>query len=655
VDPQARSAPSQPALTGLDDVDWARLTHAYGSAEDVPATLRALGSDDSEAASEALSELFGSIFHQGTVYEATVPAVRFLVDLGYAAPHGRADIVGMVGMLADPNHAYGGLDEVDRAVAAQAERLVPLLADTDARVRAQAAYALAQCGARTPVAALRDRWAVETEPEVRASLLLALALRDPDGTAPLLRDAMVDPAHEVRVAAAIGALRAGTGWPDGAAEALAEAFTSGVELDYSWQSGGEALDELLTNVDDEFAASLIGPLLAASEPDARRAALWALGERCSERRSAPARFVPLVGPLLDDPDPEVRRRAFGVLRKAGEPAGQFADVLARTAAKFAETDGTVEYIALATLIHLGDPRWFDAVAAAWREGHELYVNDLWPPFNAAVLDALRRYLAEPEPEPDVVAGIVDLIGVWGSDAAPAAPELLAALPAAPTSVAYGFVSLGGEIPAAVLPHVRDEALTGDVRSGVAVWRQTGDAEPLLAAVGKWFDEGSEILGWYLSHAIPAGAVLGPFVPRLREYLTGEAMKTPNDQDLQAAAAHLVWLSTGDAEAVRPTAEAVLAAGGRSTVSAARLLWQLGTPPDELAPAVLGVTRYGHAVFDAIALLVEMRATSAVPDLVRLAERDEPVSTGGNADDTVWNDERVRRELRTAVDALTAGA
>jgi hypothetical protein len=229
--------------------------------------------------------------------------------------------------------------------------------------------------------------------------------------------------------------------------------------------------------------------------------------------------------------------------------------------------------------------------------------------------------------------------------------LLAALPAAPTSVAHAFVAIGVEIPDAVLTHVRDQALAGEVGCGVAVWRQTGDAAPVLAAVGKQFDERSEIMGWHLSHAIPAGRAFGPYVPRLREFLTGEA--SARDQGLQVAAAHLVWLATGDADGVRPTAGAVLAARERSCVAAARLLWQMGSAPEDLVPAVLGATRYGHAVFDAIALLVEMRATTAVPDLVRLAEQDERIRTGGNGDDTVWNDEEVQRQLRAAVRQLEA--
>jgi hypothetical protein len=33
-------------LEGLDDIDWAALKHAYGTAEDVPELIRNLGSGD---------------------------------------------------------------------------------------------------------------------------------------------------------------------------------------------------------------------------------------------------------------------------------------------------------------------------------------------------------------------------------------------------------------------------------------------------------------------------------------------------------------------------------------------------------------------------------------------------------------------------------
>ncbi|MEU3643193.1 hypothetical protein AB0E59_07410 [Lentzea sp. NPDC034063] len=67
-------------LDGLDDVDWAKLKHAYGPADDVPGQLRDLVSPDESVRTAALDELFGNIFHQGTIYEATPHAVPFLLE-----------------------------------------------------------------------------------------------------------------------------------------------------------------------------------------------------------------------------------------------------------------------------------------------------------------------------------------------------------------------------------------------------------------------------------------------------------------------------------------------------------------------------------------------------------------------------------------------
>jgi len=66
---------------GLDDVAWHSLSHAYGPADDVPGLLRNLASDDANVRSEAMHALYGNIWHQGTVYEATAFAVPFLLEL----------------------------------------------------------------------------------------------------------------------------------------------------------------------------------------------------------------------------------------------------------------------------------------------------------------------------------------------------------------------------------------------------------------------------------------------------------------------------------------------------------------------------------------------------------------------------------------------
>ncbi|MGW4381197.1 HEAT repeat domain-containing protein [Kitasatospora sp. NPDC004531] len=73
-------------LAGLDDIDWAALGHAYGSAEDVPALLRAACGADEKARDSAFRRLFGNIFHQGTRYSASPFAVPFLVRIAVAGP-----------------------------------------------------------------------------------------------------------------------------------------------------------------------------------------------------------------------------------------------------------------------------------------------------------------------------------------------------------------------------------------------------------------------------------------------------------------------------------------------------------------------------------------------------------------------------------------
>lgn len=65
----------------IERVPWAELTHAYGPAKDTPEHLLALFSRDSTAFNSALSNLWASICHQGSVYEASCAAVPFLIRI----------------------------------------------------------------------------------------------------------------------------------------------------------------------------------------------------------------------------------------------------------------------------------------------------------------------------------------------------------------------------------------------------------------------------------------------------------------------------------------------------------------------------------------------------------------------------------------------
>jgi hypothetical protein len=68
-------------LENLDSVDWSKLTHAYGAAKDVPKLFGALALSDEDKRESAIYELYGNIWHQGTVYQASAYAVPFLVEL----------------------------------------------------------------------------------------------------------------------------------------------------------------------------------------------------------------------------------------------------------------------------------------------------------------------------------------------------------------------------------------------------------------------------------------------------------------------------------------------------------------------------------------------------------------------------------------------
>jgi hypothetical protein len=68
-------------VEGLEKIRWHEHTHAYGSASELPKDIRRLASSDPEVREQALWELFGSIYHQGTIYPATAVALPFLIRL----------------------------------------------------------------------------------------------------------------------------------------------------------------------------------------------------------------------------------------------------------------------------------------------------------------------------------------------------------------------------------------------------------------------------------------------------------------------------------------------------------------------------------------------------------------------------------------------
>lgn len=197
----------------FDAVDWAGLTHAYGTAEDVPGLIRTLLSQDDEERDEALDGLISSINHQGSVYAASAPAIAFLARAALHAPHGRVMVcLFMSSMCREYGRDWSDPATFSGAVRVQLAKvlpeLMPLLADPDAEIR----RAMLRIVARCPSGLIRELVDLRTfddeDDRVRADVLAALARLEP-GWANLsarLESGLADSAPEVRQTAALALL-----------------------------------------------------------------------------------------------------------------------------------------------------------------------------------------------------------------------------------------------------------------------------------------------------------------------------------------------------------------------------------------------------------------------------------------------------------------
>lgn len=103
---------------------WRDLRHAYGSAEDVPAILEQLADSKGTELHDAMGELGSRVLHQGTIYSASAPAVRALIEMvPNAAATDRGGFYELLAAFADsarmaiedgpapPSHAGGHPDD----------------------------------------------------------------------------------------------------------------------------------------------------------------------------------------------------------------------------------------------------------------------------------------------------------------------------------------------------------------------------------------------------------------------------------------------------------------------------------------------------------------------------------------------------------------
>jgi hypothetical protein len=197
-------------LEGLNRVNWARLTDAYGPAANTPDHIRQLASSRPKERKEARQALYATIFHQGTRYPATAPAVPFLFDLldDPATPE-KGEIVRLLVHLAvgypeqflplgiDPAAAFAEAApaapapdddspaadaywarQAYEAVRRRVGRFRALAGDADAKTRKAAVFALAwfPAAARTSAPVVRQAARGPGRPDERANAILCLGI-----------------------------------------------------------------------------------------------------------------------------------------------------------------------------------------------------------------------------------------------------------------------------------------------------------------------------------------------------------------------------------------------------------------------------------------------------------------------------------------------
>ena len=90
-----------------DQIDWSALSHAYGSAEDIPEAIEALA--DPERVESAVDSFYDALLHQQSIYSATGPAVvaaaRMIVEGRCADPEDAGEMLLHFAQLTD--HWWG--------------------------------------------------------------------------------------------------------------------------------------------------------------------------------------------------------------------------------------------------------------------------------------------------------------------------------------------------------------------------------------------------------------------------------------------------------------------------------------------------------------------------------------------------------------------
>jgi hypothetical protein len=460
-------------FSGLDfeAVDWGGLTHAYGSAQDVPARLKALVAPDADVRSAALGQLFSSICHQGTVCPASAPAIPFLARALVCAPGERAQIGLLMALMArqygqdgsDPS-TYSGA--VRAQVASILRELVPLLADADPEVRRSVLRLVAVCPAHLVRALCDLREFGDADGRVRADALMALARVEHDwpGLRRRLEDGLLDRSPAVRQAASVTLLSLdGLPFPPDTVAVLADSLSAVGDLwaeprDEAWDrlpgtslpdphvegapAGLEALGVLTTlSLDRDRALEAAARIVAAPTGHAQQGA--SLADEVYDRwrdtdRAVMTVIAELLATAADVPYPSSHLR---LLARCASRIEDPEPAIAAAVRPWADHDDhQVASAAICALAWLRDHRCLELAGRAITQrallGPDLVtVCEAYGEQAVALLPRLRDQLSGPPAEPlrdrlnDPESYVVRALPPLGPAALAAVPDLLSLLEA----------------------------------------------------------------------------------------------------------------------------------------------------------------------------------------------------------------------------------